>query len=73
MTASRPARTRVSPLGDIISAPGRGAWMGNRGRLHDGEGGRAAREIVRNHQHKAWITCALSFRGRRVAQSEPNR
>ena len=44
--------------------------MGNRGRLHQGRG---TRDIVRNHQHKTWITCALSFRGRRVAQWEPNR
>jgi hypothetical protein len=73
MTTGRPARNRVSPLGEIIAVPGRGAWMGNRGRLHEGEGGRAAREIVRNHQHKTWITCALSFRGRRVAQWDPNR
>ncbi|OBH07814.1 hypothetical protein A5696_20995 [Mycobacterium sp. E2699] len=70
MTTGGPARNRVSPMGDIISAPGRGAWMGNRGRLHEGRG---AREILRNHQHKTWITCALSFRGRRVAQWEPNR
>ena len=73
MTARRPARNRVSPLGGVIAAPGRGAWMGNRGCLHRDEGGRAAREIVRNHQHKAWITCVLSFRGRRVPQWEPNR
>lgn len=65
-----PARNRVSPLGEIIAAPGRGAWMGNRGRLHEGRG---TREIVRNHQHKTWITCVLSFRNRRVAQWEPNR
>jgi len=58
------------PLGDIIATPGRGAWMGNRGRLHQGRG---TRDIVRNHQHKTWINCALSFRGRRVAQWEPNR
>jgi hypothetical protein len=44
--------------------------MGNRGRLHEGRG---TRDVVRNHQHKTWITCALSFRGRRVAQWEPNR
>ncbi len=43
--------------------------MGNRGRLHQG---RDTRDIVRNHQDKAWITCVLSFRGRRVAQWEPN-
>jgi hypothetical protein len=73
MTTRRPARNRVSPLGEIIAVGGRGAWMGNRGRLHEGGGGRAARDIVRNHQHKTWITCVLAFRGRRVAQWEPNR
>jgi hypothetical protein len=70
MTTPRPARNRVSPLGEIIAVPGRGTWMGNRGCLHRGRG---TRDVVRNHQHKAWITCALSFRGRRVAQWEPNR
>jgi hypothetical protein len=70
MTTDRPARNRVSPLGEIIAVPGRGAWMGNRGRLHEG---RDTREVVRNHQHKTWITCALSFRGRRVAQWDPHR
>ncbi len=32
----RPARNRVTPLGEIIAVQGRGAWMGNRGRLHEG-------------------------------------
>jgi hypothetical protein len=71
MTTERPARNRVSPLGDIIAVAGRGSWMGNRGRLHEGRG--THRDVVRNHQHKTWITCVLSFRGRRVAQWEPNR
>ncbi|WAC93836.1 hypothetical protein [Mycobacterium sp. Aquia_213] len=70
MTTERPARNRVSPLGEIIAVGGRGAWMGNRGRLHEGRG---TRDIVRNHQHKTWITCVLSFRGRRVAQWETKR
>jgi hypothetical protein len=70
VTTQRPARNRVSPLGEIIAVSGRGAWMGNRGRLHEGCG---TREVVRNHQHKTWITCVLSFRGRRVPQWEPNR
>jgi hypothetical protein len=70
MTTHRPARNRVSPLGEVIAVPGRGAWMGNRGCLHRG---RDTRDVVRNHQHKAWITCVLSFRGRRVPQWEPNR
>lgn len=70
MTTGKPARNRVSPRGEIIAAAGRGAWMGNRGRLHQGRG---TRDVVRNHQHKTWITCALCFRGRRVAQWQPNR
>jgi len=65
---SRPARNRVSPLGEVMAAPGRGAWMGNRGRLHEGAG---TRDVVRNHQTKAWITCALTFWDRRAAQWEP--
>jgi hypothetical protein len=70
VTRGAPARNRVSPLGDVIAVSGRGAWMGNRGRLHEGHG---ARDVVRGHQHKTWITCALSFRDRRVAQWRPNR
>jgi hypothetical protein len=65
-----PARNRVTPCGDIVAAAGRGAWMGNRGRLHEGAG---TRDIVRGHQTRAWLTCALSFRGRRVAQWHPRR
>ncbi|XGX78512.1 hypothetical protein LQK93_01304 [Terrabacter sp. BE26] len=42
--------------------------MGNRGRLHDGAG---TREVRRHHVGRAWITCALSFRDRRVRQWDP--
>jgi hypothetical protein len=70
VTTTTPARNRVSPLGDVIAVSGRGAWMGNRGRLHEGDG---RRDIVRGHHHKSWITCVLSFRDRRVAQWQPNR
>jgi hypothetical protein len=66
---STPARNRVTPRGEIIAVAGRGAWMGNRGRLHEGSG---TRDIVRNHQSKAWITCVLAFRGRRTQQWAPN-
>ena len=69
MTTPRPACNRVSPLGEIIAVPGRGAWMGNRGRLHEGRG---TRIVVRDHQNKTWITCVLSFKKRRVPQWEPN-
>jgi hypothetical protein len=43
--------------------------MGNRGRLHEGRG---ARDVIRNHQTKAWITCLLEFNGRHAPQWAPN-
>lgn len=51
-----PARNRVTPTGDIVPIPLRGAWTGNRGVLHEG------REIVRFHGSDLWITCALRFK-----------
>jgi len=49
--AESPARNRVTPLGDIVAIPLRGAWTGNRGILHSG------REIVRFHTSDLWVTC----------------
>jgi hypothetical protein len=60
-----PARNRVTPMGDIVAIPLRGAWTGNRGRLHSG------REIVRFHASDLWIICALEFRGRWSEQWHP--
>ena len=31
-------QNRVTPFGDLIAVPARGAFMGNRGRLHDPTG-----------------------------------
>ncbi|MBS1883303.1 MAG: hypothetical protein JSS97_10155 [Actinobacteria bacterium] len=53
-----PERNRVTPTGEIVATPLRGAWTGNRGVLHEG------REIVRFHAGNLWITCALRFRDR---------
>jgi hypothetical protein len=64
--AVTPARNRVTPLGEIVAIPLRGAWTGNRGILHRG------REIVRFHASDLWITCALEFRGRRREQWQPH-
>ena len=50
---------RVDPFGVIFATPHKGDWMGNRGRLHD-----AHKQVVRRWAGKAWITCALDFRGR---------
>ena len=52
-----PRRNRVTPLGDIVAIPLRGAWLGNRGMLHRGT------EVVRFHAGTAWITCALRVQG----------
>ncbi|WP_410670345.1 hypothetical protein [Amycolatopsis sp. cmx-4-68] len=60
-------RNRVTPAGDVVDIPLRGAWTGNRGVLHDGH------EIVRFHAGDLWITCALTFRGRWREQWLPNR
>jgi hypothetical protein len=60
-------RNRVTPTGEIVATPLRGAWTGNRGVLHEG------REIVRFHGGNLWITCALEFRGRHRELWLPNR
>lgn len=60
-----PARNRVTPWGDILAMPLRGAWMGNRGILHRGN------EIVSSYRSKAWIICELSYRDWRAPQWSP--
>ena len=62
-----PERNRVTPQGEFVAIPLRGAWTGNRGVLHEGH------EIVRSHASNLWITCALEFRGRYREQWLPHR
>jgi hypothetical protein len=62
-----PERNRVTPTGEFVATPLRGAWTGNRGVLHEG------REIVRFHGGNLWITCALEFPGRHRELWIPNR
>lgn len=57
---------RVTPMGDIVAIPLRGAWLGNRGILHEGT------EIRRFHASSLWITCRLQFRGRHREQWQPH-
>ncbi len=61
-------QNRVDPLGNIIKTSARGAWLGNRGVLHD-----ERREIRRSFKHKAWIICVLEFKGRKRVVMTPNR
>jgi hypothetical protein len=63
-----PRQNRVTPFGDLVATPARGTFMGNRGVLHDAEGG-----IKRAWQLKRWIVCVLEFRGRKRQVMTPGR
>jgi hypothetical protein len=58
-------RNRVTPMGDIVAIPLRGAWLGNRGILHRGT------DVVRNHASDLWIICALEHKDWRLPQWQP--
>jgi hypothetical protein len=54
-------QNRVTPWGEIVATPERGAWMGNRGGcLHDHEKRLGKRRWVNEH----WLICRLEFKGR---------
>lgn len=53
-----PRQNRVTPFGEIVANPARGSFMGNRGRLHDGQG-----HIFRQSERRAWITCLVHWPG----------
>ncbi len=63
-----PLQNRVDPYGHLNAVAERGAWMGNRGILHDEAG-----HIVAPWRLKRWITCVLSFRGRQRKVFAPHR
>jgi hypothetical protein len=55
-----PLQNRVTPFGEIVAQPWRGAFMGNRGILHD-----ADRQLGRARwRHANWVCCVTEFRGR---------
>jgi hypothetical protein len=58
-------RNRVTPWGDIVAIEQRGAWLGNRGILHEGT------DVVRFHRSDLWIICRLQYRDWRLAQWKP--
>jgi hypothetical protein len=55
-----PRRNRVTPFSELVADPARGLVYGNRGVLHDSHG-----EIRRHSSTDRWISCRLSFKGRR--------
>lgn len=61
-------QNRVDPSGNIISTAARGAWMGNRGQLHNEN-----QEILRPFKLKAWLICLLQFKDRQRQVMAPNR
>lgn len=55
-----PLQNRVDPWGNLIAVDARGAWLGNRGILHNEN-----KEIIAPWRHKSWVTCQLEFKGRK--------
>ena len=62
-----PLQNRVTPFGEIVAVPERGALMGNRGILHDDDG-----RLVRPWQVRRWIACRTAFRGRHRQLLQPH-
>jgi len=64
-----PLQNRVTPAGEIVSDPGRGLLMGNRGCLHG-----TGRELgAARWRSKLWICCVLDWRGIRRDPMPPGR
>jgi hypothetical protein len=60
-------QNRVDPIGQLIRSSARGAWMGNRGLIHNEH-----QQIIRPFRLKAWITCLLEFKDRHREVMTPN-
>ncbi len=61
-------QNRVTPWGEILAVPDRGAWLGNRGGCFHDE----RQELThRRWATKQWITCVLEFKGWRRALMQP--
>ncbi len=58
-------RNRVTPTGEIVAIALRGAWLGNRGILHEGT------DVVRLHRSPLWIICTLRHKDWRLPQWQP--
>jgi hypothetical protein len=69
MTERPPLQNRVLPTGEIVSHPGRGMLMGNRGCIHNPDQTLG----VTRWRTKMWISCVLDWRGRRRDVMPPGR
>jgi hypothetical protein len=63
-----PLQNRVDPYGQLHAVDARGAWMGNRGVLHNKE-----KRIIAYSRTPRWITCSLDFNGIRRDVFSPDR
>jgi len=63
-----PLQNRVTPLGDIVAAPARGLFTGNRGIIHDA---RTRSLLERRWTGRAWLVCALQWRDVRRSVMAP--
>lgn len=59
-------KNRIDPWGNLIKTTARGAWMGNRGILHDEH-----QNIRRLFKLKAWLICLLEFKNRQRKVMNP--
>ena len=55
-----PLQNRVNPNGELKAVKSRGAFLGNRGIIHNDE-----KEIIAPFKIKGWVTCQLEFKGRK--------
>ncbi|GAB0109486.1 hypothetical protein [Pseudoalteromonas distincta] len=61
-------QNRVTPSGRLESTSARGAWLGNRGILHNKD-----KKIVSPWKHQAWVTCKLNYKGIKRDIFSPNK
>ena len=54
-----PLQNRVTPMADIVAAPERGLFTGNRGIIHDAQ---SRTLLKRRWTNQAWLICALRWR-----------
>lgn len=60
-------QNRVQPTGEFLAHSAKGAFMGNRGILHDDHG----QLTHRRWKGQGWVTCALSFKDRHHVLGRP--
>jgi hypothetical protein len=54
-----PLQNRVTPMGDIVAAPERGLFIGNRGIIHDAQ---TRTLLKRRWASRTWLMCSLHWR-----------